>query len=262
MNKVNTLTLPKEFYKDEYAYFVALKIMKEECYFVSGNGYFLAQSDRERPLWIWTEDNFAPAIAYEINDLISERNDGGCGIKITCKRTLFDLLADFCTPTKVFDMGVLYCTEAVKPKKISGKPAVATPVDSEVLSRFIYMEAEEAGSPITGENAEKRAKDLIFSGNTYLLKNDHDKPVSMLTYIVLDNLAKINGVFTEPEERNKGYCANLVYDITAKLLSQNITPMLYTDDNYPASNRAYMNVGYKKADCLINFVYNPKTFCH
>lgn len=257
-SKVAAITLPKEFYKDEYSYFVALKIIKEGCFYVGDNDYFLVQSERDRPAWIWTEDNFEPSKVGEINGLISKLICGQDGIKIVCKRALFDLLTDFCEPKAVFDMGVLYCTEAVMPKKISGKPIKATPSDIEVLSRFIYMEAEEAGSSITAEDSLKRAEDLISLGKTYLLKNDSGKPVSMLTYSVIDNLAKINGVFTSPEERNKGYCANLVYSVTQSLLSQNITPMLYTDYNYLPSNRAYMNIGYKSAGVLKSFVYRSK----
>ena len=60
------------------------------------------------------------------------------------------------------------------------------------------------------------------------------------------------------EERKKGYCANLIYDLSNMLLNQNITPMLYTDYNYIPSNKSYMNVGYTKDGILVSFYLNKE----
>ena len=66
----------------------------------------------------------------------------------------------------------------------------------------------------------------------------------MVSYGVADNQARLNHVYTPPEERQKGYAANLIYLMTNELLDKGLVPLLYTDYNYIPSNKAYINVGY------------------
>lgn len=55
------------------------------------------------------------------------------------------------------------------------------------------------------------------------------------------------------KERGKGYAANLIHDLTERLLAEGLKPLLYTDYSYPASNKAYINAGYEDKGILINF---------
>ena len=41
--------------------------------------------------------------------------------------------------------------------------------------------------------------------------------------------------------------------MTNKLLDNGLVPLLYTDYNYPPSNKAYINAGYEDKGILINF---------
>lgn len=79
------------------------------------------------------------------------------------------------------------------------------------------------------------------------------KIVAQATYIITDGNAKISGVYTLPDERGKGYAANLIYILTNKVLSLGNHVSLYTDYKYIPSNKAYKNVGYIDKDVLINF---------
>ena len=84
-------------------------------------------------------------------------------------------------------------------------------------------------------------------------KNKEGKIVCIANFQVLGDIARIGHVFTLEEERWKGYAANLIHDLTERLLSVGLKPLLYTDYSYPASNKAYINVGYEDKGVLINF---------
>ena len=51
-------------------------------------------------------------------------------------------------------------------------------------------------------------------------------------------------LYTKPEERRKHYALHLVYQVTRKAKDMGLTPMLYTDAEYPASNACYQKIGY------------------
>ena len=87
----------------------------------------------------------------------------------------------------------------------------------------------------------------------YVWKDNDNKIVC--TAVLKTNLqfARINHVYTPVDERCKGYAKNLIYVLTNKAIEDGFIPVLYTDFNYPASNRAYMSVGYEDVGVLINF---------
>ena len=57
-------------------------------------------------------------------------------------------------------------------------------------------------------------------------------------------MASINLVYTLPKERRKHYAENLVYQVTKLAVNEGLSPMLYTDADYPASNECYKKIGY------------------
>lgn len=125
----------------------------------------------------------------------------------------------------------------------------------EILTQYFYDSNNEMGGVenITMEDARNEAIENIKSGNFYVLKNSDEKIVCMAGYSVVENQAKISAVFTPKEERGKGYAANLIYHMTNELLKNGYIPLLYTDYNYIASNKAYVNAGYENQGILINF---------
>ena len=68
-----------------------------------------------------------------------------------------------------------------------------------------------------------------------------------------DWTAKVWLVYTPEEERGKGYAAKLVHEITKMILDKWYVPVLYTDQNYPNSNKVYANAGYENGWTLVNF---------
>ena len=91
------------------------------------------------------------------------------------------------------------------------------------------------------------------SGKFYVLRNSSGKIVSMASFSIIENTAKLAHVYTPIDERGKGYSANLIYQLTNNLLEKEYVPLLYTDYNYIPSNKAYINAGYEPQGILINF---------
>ena len=59
-----------------------------------------------------------------------------------------------------------------------------------------------------------------------------------------EKFVAVNGVYTLPEHRNKGYASAIVACISDLILQNEKTPALYTDLSNPSSNTAYKNIGF------------------
>ena len=75
----------------------------------------------------------------------------------------------------------------------------------------------------------------------------------MANYSEIEGQAKLSHVYTPIDKRGKSYATNLIYGITNDLLKKELVPLLYTDYNYPPSNKEYINAGYDDTGILINF---------
>ena len=105
----------------------------------------------------------------------------------------------------------------------------------------------------------ERAQEELNNENFYVLRNSNGKIVCMGHYqLAKDGTGKSGLIYTPNEERGKGYAAKLVYELTKKIMSSGYIPVLYTDQNYPNSNKAYANVGYVNRGTLINFSCDKK----
>lgn len=254
----NLIFKTDEFIRDKYKFYIALKILSDKSSIIYSNekDYVIMQSDSNRPIWIWTKNDIESTMINEIVEAINlyYKHDS----KITCKKEFYDLLLkynnDLIDADKYFEMGTLYCSKTTQPKTCDGYMEIATIKDLDVIADYWYrdnLETEDMSMNI--ERAKADAKEMIESGTTYILKNKDNKIVCMASYNQILDVAKINHVYTPTEERRKGYCANLIYELSNMLLSKGITPMLYTDYNYIPSNRSYMNAGYVKDGVLVSF---------
>ena len=248
-----------EFQKDKYKFFLILQnLSSEELELYSDEeNYVLCRGNTKYPTWIWTKDNIDISLLPEIEEAIQlYRLD--IDTRFTCKKELYDLLKNDnfdALGDYYFQMGYLTCSQAVKPKNTDGYIDKATEQDRDILINFICKETKEI-SDVKDLNLEEATKDFekrLSGGNYYVWKNKNDEIVASAFYRLLDGNAKVAGVYTKNSERGKGYAANLIYELTNKLLLEGYHVSLYTDYNYIPSNKAYKNAGYVDEDILINF---------
>lgn len=260
----NKVFSSKEFLKDKTKFQLIIQNLDSpelELYSDEEN-YVLCRGSINLPTWIWTKDDIDISLVKEIEDVIELfRLDDDT--KFTAKREFYNLLAKDnyeALGDYYFEMGFLECTNPIMPKKCDGFVEKLTLQDKKNITKFIYDESREMDyvKELSEEEANERFEKLIQENNSYVWKNKDDKIVAQAKLRIVDNNAKVAGVYTDVSERGKGYAANLVYYLTKKALNEGYTASLYTDYKYIPSNKAYKNVGYVDKDILINFSCEKK----
>lgn len=259
IDKYNKIFKSNEFQQDKYKFYIVLKIVKGNNPIIYSNeeDYFIIRSDNNHPVWIWTKNNIDKSLVNEIKDII-ELLVINIKDKFICKKEFYELLIEenfkFINKEDYFEMGSLHCIKTKEPRRCDGHMCKANLTDTDILTNYWYLDNHETGDgELTIEKAKEDVKNMINIGNTYVLKNKQNKIVCMSSYTIVNDIARINHVFTPKEERGKAYCANLIYNLSNKLLDEGKTPILYTDYNYIASNKSYINAGYIKDGILIKF---------
>lgn len=216
------------------------------------------------PTWVWTADDIGEAQMAEIAQILAdaylqpERN------QLTAKPRFYEYLRNsaypYLDPEDYFEMGTLECNGLKEIRRCDGHMEPARPEDLDTLAKYFYLDCQEMEGVdhITMERATEKTKEKIDSGTYFVWRNDTGEIVSMADYRVIGTQAKLGTVYTETNARCKGYATNLIHTMTKDLLDRGLTPLLYTDYNYPASNTAYKNAGYEDTGVLINFgCYKP-----
>ena len=91
------------------------------------------------------------------------------------------------------------------------------------------------------ENATIRVNDK----DVFFWQDSQGNNVAICNYSSKEDLASIGLVYTLKEHRRKHYAQNLVYEVTKYIKNLGLTPMLYTDADYIASNSCYIKIGYE-----------------
>ncbi len=257
INKDNAIFKSKEFEKDRYKFFIALKILADNnsCLYSDEKNFVIMQMNENLPIWIWARDDIDSKCVDEIIVALKMHFNRNC--KIICKKEFYKLLLDKdinINRKLSSEIGTLFCIKTIPPKIIKGHMELAKLTDLSVLARYWFNDyVEMENHNYSQVQAEIDMKSMINEGNFYILKDENNKIVCMARYTCVNDVASINKVYTPVEERRKGYCSNLIYNLTNMLLSNGITPVLYTDTNYIPSNKSYMNVGYEKNGLLESF---------
>ncbi|MBR4084070.1 MAG: methyltransferase domain-containing protein [Lachnospiraceae bacterium] len=252
--------------KDENRFYnIKLNFPSEDLILYSDEeSYVIARGAEKYPTWIWTADDITPNQMDEVAETLAtvfftlEKN------KLTAKRTFYEYLVQnkfpYLNEEDYFEMGTLECHKLKEPRKCDGQMEKATLADLEVLAQYFYNSCLEMDGvdSITMERALEKTKERFESGTFFVWRNATGKVVCTATYRITGKQAKITSVYTPKEDRRKAYATNLIHDMSGLLLDMGLTPLLYTDYNYSASNTAYINAGYEDTGVLINFSCRPK----
>lgn len=260
INKDNKIFYSEKFQKDKYKFFLITQNLKSDSVLLYSDekNYVICRGAVGLPTWIWTIDGIDPNKVIEIEETMKYYLTDNPKDKFTCKKELYDYLLEdgykFLNRDDYFELGTLLCKNVKKPRKTDGKMDKPKLDEIEELTTFYYNRSLDIGrKKATQAEALEAITKMLNSDTFYIWRNANGKIVCMADYIVIDSSAKIKSVYTPVEERKKAYAANLIHDLTAKLLSEGLVPLLYTDYNYPASNKAYINAGYEDTGILINF---------
>lgn len=267
----NRIFESSEFQKDKYKFNIVSKILAgdEVLLYSDGENYFLARNKAGMPTWIWTKDRLEDKqILEEIKEAIGLYLTDLEYDQFTCKKEYYDFLMqigyDKLNREDYFELGFLTCNKLKNVKQTDGNMELCTKEDNENLLNFFIQFTEfmnktlKINKKATLEELQEEMNSQIEQERLFCWKNNNGKIVCIANFQVLGDTARIGHVFTLEEERGKGYAANLIHDLTQRLLTDGLKPLLYTDYNYPASNRAYINAGYEDKGILINFSCSKK----
>lgn len=241
------------FLREQYKYHLLLKMFwsDEHLFHSDEETYIIGRSKLGYPIWIWTKDNIEHEKVQDLEEDLQVFLKPGDN-KITCKKELFNYLEKDYNVTEYSEMGFLVCKKLNEVKMSDGyidKPYYG---DKMNLARYWIDERKESSSetiPMT--DALQEADYWLEEENFYVWRNSAGKVVATASFDIMCNQAKITNVYTAKDERNKGYCTSLIHEVTKLILDNNLTPILYTN-NQEASNRAYKKVGYEFHGELIN----------
>ena len=255
-----------EFQKDKYKFNIVSKILSgdEVLLYSDEENYFLARNKVGMPTWIWTKDGLKDIkILEEIKEAISKYLTDLEYDQFTCKKEYYNFLTksgyEKLNREDYFELGFLTCNRVKSVKQTDGNMVLCTQKENEDLLSLFVKFTEFANKTLksskedTLEELTEEMARQIEQQRLFCWKNKEGKIVCIANYLALGGTARIGHVFTLEEERGKGYAANLIHDLTERLLNDGLKPLLYTDYSYPASNKAYINVGYVDKGVLINF---------
>lgn len=219
--------------------------------------YFIARTRIGLPTWIWTKEGISEEKVMEVKSVMESFLTDNEKDSFTCKKSFYDILKgdNFKSlNSDYYEMGSYYCPSTIEPRKSEGRVRLATMEDADILAKYNMWDLKEIDNiDISYEESLKSIIDLIDKKIFYVWVDDNDKIVCTAVLKTNGKFARINHVYTPVEARCKGYAKNLIYVLTNKALEEGFTPVLYTDYNYPASNKAYKAVGYIDTGVLINF---------
>lgn len=223
--------------------------------------YSVVQGNVDVPVWVWTLENLSldklKEVKFALTKLLNEE------LHVTSRKEVFEYLLNskylYLDKDSYFELGFLECKKAVKPKETDGYLGRVKKEELDLLTQYYYLDRQELPfNSLTLEQAYEKCKTFLEDKNFYVWRNTSGRIVAYLSYREFDGVAKLSNVYTVPTERRKGYCVNLVYEVTKKLLDSGLRVMLYTDYNYSNSNEAYKKVGFEDFGYLVNYTLKRK----
>lgn len=237
---------------DKCTFFVLSRILGEKCELIltDHERLIVCFSCHPYPVWIWTLDGTNEEDmerAYLLVKKHSLFNGHRFNLKYDLAHYFIKRAAkDGKTLSVSTNMYAYACHKLIKPTVIAdGSIHRCNRDDVEELTDMIGLFHGETGIDNTDRNGYRlRAEAHINAGNTYFWKDSHGNNVACCKFVPNGNMASINLVFTRPEFRRRHYAENLVYQVTKLVMDSGLSPMLYTDADYTASNACYGKIGY------------------
>lgn len=269
IDKNNEIFKSEEYTKDKYLFSVfETKINDENARIISdGENYVITNESEDRWPRIRTKDNFDRSKLNEIEEsirlyLVKDKTT------LTSKKELYYALVEnnfeWIDRSDYFELWFMKCERLRDTKPNDGRLDRARLEEKDIIAKYIYNFENFMDDSITNyssktleeikEECMKRTEQEMSNPNFYVLRNANDKIVCMARYtIYTDRTGKVWLVYTPDEERGKWYAAKLVHELTKMILEEWYVPVLYTDKNYPNSNKAYANAGYEDEGSLVSF---------
>ena len=250
--------IPSLLQSDEYCFSVLLRILRGKCRLTltDGERLVICHSCDPDPVWVWLPDDASAdemALAYET---VRAYFAFGVGYRFNLK---YDLAAYFIRRAAVdgvslktvTNMLAYKCPVPLAPRPTLGVCRTALPTDLALATRYLAAFHDELRLDQTDEVSYRRqAHALIGEERLFFWEDETGECAAMASYAVFEGKGAISHVYTREDKRRRGYAASLVYTLSLRLLASGVTPCLYTDADYEASNACYEAVGFVRVGSL------------
>ena len=235
---------------DRYTFSVLQRILKMNCQLTmtDDESFIICLSAKGYPVWVWTADDIAEEKMEEVLEITLKElppEEFHYNIKYEAAEYFMSHAEDV---RLLMNMMTYECLETTAPTPhAAGQAVPCEEKDLDLLVDWLLAFQEEIGiDKRPAEEHREGLKEKIGLKALYFWVDAAGKPVCLCGFRPTpDGLSSLGPVFTPPEERRKHYAENLVYAVTEEVLGRGLTPILYTNADYEASNACYKKVGFK-----------------
>ncbi|MBR4080308.1 MAG: GNAT family N-acetyltransferase [Clostridia bacterium] len=237
---------------DRYTFAVLSRILPGSCSvtLTDHERFILCHSVAPYPVWLWTPDDlsgsekqrawetadsvcplasgFSYNLKYDLADFfIAKASEQGINVRVITNMFAYDCPAPI-APTHPAEGHLYRCTEE----------------DIDTVADMILAFHESVGDARFDPPTCRQIAAGHIAGHFYFWKNAEGEIVACCSFHPSGDLASVGSVYTAPAHRRKHYAQQMVYEVTRLIAKSGLTPMLYTDADYAASNACYEKIGY------------------
>ena len=243
----------------DVSFSVLYDVLGRECehIFTDGEEIIICHSEHPYPVWVWCGDSsnmentaaiaeciktYFPLTKYSVNidlELMGRLAE------------IDDYFAEYNTKMELLSYRLDEINEICH--SCDGRMELADPKDRDALA-YIWrdMAKEMEGYDFPMETCYENVDLMIEDDQLFVWRNDDGEIVATTSRGQIGWFGKIAAVYTLPRHRRCGYAINLVHGVTRLILEDWLTPVLYTDGGYSASNECYKKIGYRQVGRLIS----------
>ncbi len=243
-----------ETYRMDIVPFQLLELIKENPIILVSDekDFVIGASHPEMPVWVWTSDEIDKSTKTELARYFYEYFEKDRQkLSFVAKPETARLLAEPFIKNKNAKINVVnmqsYKNENVIPPK-NKDAVIEKPTENGISSianllRNFSLECYGSASDNMDEYVNTAKK--LLSDRYCRVIRENGKIVAMARSSRENKeFVAVNGVYTLPEHRKKGYASAIVAHISNLILQNGKIPALYTDLSNPSSNTAYKNIGF------------------
>lgn len=272
INRDDAIFKSEALLKDEIAYSIMFSILnnaekyKTPKIFSDGKDCAIVNSDPNHAIIVWTSDDFQEY--GTLYDFIKKEFHSNKPFTIMAKKDFYDYLVNNQVISelkgqqteddreRLQTLGAWSCSK-LNDIQYDGHPDQATPEEVQKVAQMMVdfdVETKEEPHAKMCDDYVKLAQKFV-SNPLYLVWRDrNEKAVATATLSMVGKYPRVGRVFTDKDERGKAYAKMLVNYLTLKVFKEGKEAMLYTDYDYPSSNRCYQGVGYKLNRTIVKFM--------
>lgn len=258
LKNTSNIELSKQL-EGDITYSVLFRILQNDCTDIFYNeGVIVCYSNPPYPIWVWCRDASKTSDIISIANCIKRNYPLDENYNIIMGYDVLEQLkkCDSYFENVSFKMELFsYQLREINEIDYScdGHAMLAELADLDVIAcafKDMYYEMEKL--VFSAQECREKALGLINNNQLYVWKNKNGEIVALTSKKIEGKYGSISSVYTLPMARRKGYAINLVHRVSQELLSNDITPILYTNGNYIASNECYRKIGFEQVGRICN----------